>query len=69
MRRAILTLGDYLAARRLRRIHRRHYLIPMGAAIWSTDPRRMLEFPARYFVRFFHNHGMLNRSNDRPSGG
>jgi predicted NAD/FAD-binding protein len=41
------------------------YLIPMGAAIWSTDPQRMLEFPARFFVRFFHNHGMLS-VNDRP---
>ena len=36
------------------------YLIPMGAAIWSTDPTRMLSFPARFFVRFFHNHGMLS---------
>jgi predicted NAD/FAD-binding protein len=32
----------------------------MGAAIWSTDPARMLAFPARFFVRFFHNHGMLS---------
>ena len=25
----------------------------------------MLEFPARFFVRFLHNHGMLT-VNDRP---
>ena len=37
----------------------------MGAAIWSTDPGRMLDFPARFFVRFLHNHGMLT-VNDRP---
>jgi predicted NAD/FAD-binding protein len=37
----------------------------MGAAIWSTDPRRMLEFPARQFVRFFRNHGLLDIRN-RP---
>jgi len=43
-----------------------HYLIPMGAAIWSTDPARMYGFPARYFVRFLHNHGMLS-VNDRPA--
>jgi uncharacterized protein len=41
------------------------YIVPMGAAIWSTDPARMLDFPARCFVRFFHNHGMLS-INDRP---
>jgi predicted NAD/FAD-binding protein len=37
----------------------------MGAAIWSTDPARMLAFPARFFVRFLHRHGMLS-VNDRP---
>jgi len=47
------------------RAFRDDYLIPMGAAIWSTDPTRMLAFPARFFVRFLHNHGMLT-VNDRP---
>ena len=54
------TLGDYLAAQRYSREFTDDYLIPMGAAIWSTEAARMLEFPARYFVRFFHNHGMLS---------
>ena len=38
----------------------------MGAAIWSTDPASMLQFPARFFVRFLHNHGMLT-VDDRPA--
>ena len=54
------TLGEYLDAQRYSREFVGNYLIPMGAAIWSTDAARMLEFPARYFVRFFHNHGMLS---------
>jgi predicted NAD/FAD-binding protein len=37
----------------------------MGAAIWSTDAIQMLDFPARFFVRFFHHHGMLTIDN-RP---
>jgi predicted NAD/FAD-binding protein len=37
----------------------------MGAAIWSTDPASMMQFPARFFVRFLHNHGMLT-VDDRP---
>lgn len=41
------------------------YLIPMGAAIWSADPKQVLSMPAKFFVRFFHNHGMLS-VNDRP---
>ena len=58
-------LGDYLASHRYSREFIDDYLVPMGAAIWSTDPARMLAFPARYFVRFFANHGMLS-VNDRP---
>jgi predicted NAD/FAD-binding protein len=53
-------LGDYLARERYSRPFIDNYLIPMGAAIWSTDPARMLSFPAQFFVRFFHNHGMLS---------
>jgi predicted NAD/FAD-binding protein len=32
----------------------------MGAAVWSADPARFLDFPAAAFVQFFTNHGMLN---------
>lgn len=42
-----------------------NYLIPMGAAIWSAPPNRMLEFPARHFVQFCANHGLLSLTN-RP---
>ncbi|MDH5534760.1 MAG: FAD-dependent oxidoreductase [Betaproteobacteria bacterium] len=59
------SLGDYLAANRYSREFVDHYVIPMGSAIWSTDAGRMQVFPARYFVRFFHNHGMLS-VGDRP---
>jgi uncharacterized protein len=60
-----LTLGDYLAQERYSARFSRHYIVPMGAAIWSTDPKTMLRFPARYFVEFFANHGLLS-INDRP---
>ncbi len=54
------TLRDYLAANRYSAEFVEHYIIPMGAAIWSADPAQMRHFPARYFVRFFENHGMLS---------
>lgn len=41
------------------------YLVPMAAAIWSSDPLHILDFPAAYFGRFFANHGLLS-VNDRP---
>lgn len=60
-----ITLHKYLAANRYSSEFVEHYIIPMGAAIWSADPVRMRRFPARYFVRFFENHGMLS-VDDRP---
>ena len=59
------TLGEALAAHGYSPQFIRDYLVPMGAAIWSTDPARMLGFPARFFVRFLANHGMLS-IDDRP---
>jgi predicted NAD/FAD-binding protein len=60
-----LPLGELLARGRYGRAFVEHYIVPMGAAIWSTDAASMLNFPARFFVRFLHNHGMLT-VDDRP---
>ena len=38
---------------------RRHFLVPLTSALWSTAPGRALEFPAAHAIRFFDNHGML----------
>jgi predicted NAD/FAD-binding protein len=60
-----LTLGDYLHGNHYSIAFIDYYIIPMGAAIWSAEPRRMLSFPATCFARFFANHGLLNIRN-RP---
>jgi predicted NAD/FAD-binding protein len=60
-----MTLGEYLAANRYGVSFKDHYIIPMGAAIWSAAPGDMLDFPARFFIRFFKNHGMLS-IDERP---
>jgi predicted NAD/FAD-binding protein len=54
-----ISLGDYLKQQGYSSQFIRDYIVPMGAAIWSTDSEQMLQFPARFFVRFFHHHGML----------
>jgi predicted NAD/FAD-binding protein len=59
-----LTLGDVVEARRYSREFVDQFLVPMGAAIWSASPERFLEFPARTFVRFFWNHGLLDLRSD-----
>jgi predicted NAD/FAD-binding protein len=53
-------LGDYLARAAYSRAFVDHYIVPMGAAIWSSRPGDMLRFPARFFVEFFVNHGFLS---------
>ncbi len=60
-----VSLGDYLASQRYSAQFAEHYVLPMGAAIWSASPATLREFPASHLVRFFHNHGMLS-VNDRP---
>jgi uncharacterized protein len=60
-----ITLGQYISAGRYGTAFKDHYIIPMGAAIWSAGPEDMLRFPARFFIRFFKNHGMLS-VDDRP---
>lgn len=60
-----VTLGGYLQQKGYSPAFVQHFIIPMGAAIWSADPERFDEFPARYFVRFFNNHGILN-VRDQP---
>lgn len=60
-----MQLGTYLSKNGYSQMFIDYYIIPMGSAIWSTDAAQMLRFPARFFVRFFHNHGMLT-VNNRP---
>lgn len=59
------TLGAYLDRGRFSAGLAEHYLVPMGSALWSTAPSRVLEMPIEFFVRFFEQHGMLT-VDDRP---
>jgi predicted NAD/FAD-binding protein len=59
------TLGAYLEEKKYSQPFIHHFIIPMGAAIWSADPKRFNEFPAHSFVQFFNNHGFL-KVKDQP---
>jgi predicted NAD/FAD-binding protein len=61
-----LSLGEYLELNGYSDGFIHHYIIPMGAAIWSATPGGMRGVPARFFIRFFQNHGLLS-VNDRPT--
>jgi len=54
-----ITLAQCLDELRMGDWFRRYYLQAMGAAIWSCSIDTILKFPARNFIQFFHNHGLL----------
>ncbi len=60
-----LTLLAFLTEKDYSRAFIEHFIIPMGAAVWSADPVKFNEFPAYYFAKFFKNHGFLN-IKDQP---
>ena len=60
-----ISLGDYLKQQNYSDYFRNWYLLPMAGCIWSCPTEQMLAFPLASFVRFCHNHGLL-QVNDRP---
>jgi predicted NAD/FAD-binding protein len=60
-----ISLGDYLKREGYSDFFKKYYILPMGSAIWSSNIKTMMEFPAKFFIQFFNNHRMLN-INDRP---
>jgi uncharacterized protein len=54
-----VTLGAYLDEHNYSQEFRELYLMPMAAAVWSSAPASIRDFPAAMLIRFFHNHGML----------
>ncbi|MFT3736146.1 MAG: NAD(P)-binding protein [Rhodocyclaceae bacterium] len=60
-----VSLGDYLDRHAYGEAFRHWYLLPMAAAIWSCPTQQMLAYPLATFLRFCHNHGLLQIS-DRP---
>ncbi len=61
-----MTLGDYLVDENYSSEFINYFIIPMGAAIWSTPANKVLDMPAYFFIKFFYNHGMLELTN-RPN--
>ena len=60
------TLGEVLHAGGYSQRFRDHYLLPMGAAVWSGTAESIMVFPAETYLRFCLNHGMLT-TKDRPA--
>jgi predicted NAD/FAD-binding protein len=61
----LATLGEFLDKHEFSDYFADHYILPMVAAIWSASINSCREFPFRFFLRFFNNHGLLDIRN-RP---
>lgn len=53
------SLGEYLEQNRYSTLFREAHLVPMASALWSSPSAKILEFPAKYLVRFMDHHRML----------
>lgn len=54
------TLQSFLDKHRFSAFFARHYILPMGAAIWSSSLQEIRSFPLPLFLRFFEHHGLLD---------
>lgn len=61
-----MSLGDFLTRENYGPDFIDRHIIPMGAAIWSTPASQMLAYPAKSFIRFFANHGLLRVTGHPP---
>jgi len=61
-----LTLGAFLERERFSARLRRHFVLPMGGAIWSASFADMLDAPARTILQFYDNHGLLAADGAPP---
>ena len=57
-----LSLGGFLEREGFSQRLTRHFVLPMGGAIWSSSFADLLEAPARTILQFYENHGLLAAS-------
>jgi len=61
-----LTLAQYVDLRGYGEDFLHWYLSPMAAAVWSSPPENIEQFPALTLMRFWHNHGFLGLDTQHP---
>jgi predicted NAD/FAD-binding protein len=60
-----VAISDYLRARGYPPAFSTHYLFPLASAVWSGTRNQAADMPARTFLRFLDNHGLIGL-DDRP---
>lgn len=60
-----MTMGEFIDKNNFGNFFKNKYIMPMGGSIWSSSAGDILNFPAKTFIEFFKNHGLLSIKN-RP---
>lgn len=61
-----MSLREYVKARGYGEHFLQWYLSPMAAAVWSSPPECIENFPAHTLMQFWHNHGFLGLDTQHP---
>jgi predicted NAD/FAD-binding protein len=54
-----VTVADFFRNHRYSDVFRRGYFLPLGSAVWSSPQSAFEDFPVRFVLEFYRNHGML----------
>lgn len=60
-----MTVEEFLVRYRYSQAFAKQYLLPMGSAVWSCPMGAFAQFPIRFIIDFYQNHGLLKVFN-RP---
>jgi len=62
---ADVTVAEFFRREKFSAMFRERYFVPMGSAIWSCPRECFGQFPLRFVVDFYRNHGLLGL-RERP---
>lgn len=54
------TVGEFFRRYRYSDLFRSGYFLPLGSAVWSSPRAAFEDFPIRFVLEFYRNHGMLS---------
>lgn len=54
-----VSVKEYVQSAELSAAFVDHYLVPLGASLWSCPASTFLQFPVRFVLEFLNNHAML----------
>mgnify|MGYP005855494747 CR=1 FL=1 len=61
-----ITVHDFINSSNYSSSFYEHYLVPLGASLWSSPAARFRHFPIKFVLDFLNNHSML-QVNSRPT--